>query len=169
MFFFGTHMRRTRLYTLNPGVTWGNDTSSTIFKDSTTWVRRYTNKTNQRSKCFGCKWTRLNQESIYGQERKQSAHVKESNRELKESIYENDDYQENTTMFIKSLRKLVRGGDKFQRKGNKRACNECGKIGHVGTMLRRRRSCRKKQLRLKLSARDDRRLLFMKLRNCKPT
>jgi hypothetical protein len=39
----------------------------------------------------------------------------------------------------------------------------------VGTMLRRRRSCRKKQLRLKLSARDDRRLLFMKLRNCKPT
>jgi hypothetical protein len=38
-----------------------------------------------------------------------------------------------------------------------------------GTMLRRRRSCRKKQLRLKLSARDDRRLLFMKLRNCKPT
>jgi hypothetical protein len=39
----------------------------------------------------------------------------------------------------------------------------------VGTMLRRRRSYRKKQLRLKLSARDDRRLLFMKLRNCKPT
>jgi hypothetical protein len=39
----------------------------------------------------------------------------------------------------------------------------------VGTMLRRRRSCRKKQLRLKLSARDDRRLLFMKLRNYKPT
>jgi hypothetical protein len=35
----------------------------------------------------------------------------------------------------------------------------------VGTMLRRRRSCRKKQLRLKLSARDDRRLLFMKLRS----
>jgi hypothetical protein len=39
----------------------------------------------------------------------------------------------------------------------------------VGIMLRRRRSCRKKQLRLKLSARDDRRLLFMKLRNYKPT
>jgi hypothetical protein len=39
----------------------------------------------------------------------------------------------------------------------------------VGTMLRRRRSCRKKQLRLKLSTRDDQRLLFMKLLNCKPT
>jgi hypothetical protein len=39
----------------------------------------------------------------------------------------------------------------------------------VGTMLRRRRSCRRKQLRLKLSARVDRRLLFMKLRNRKPT
>jgi hypothetical protein len=39
----------------------------------------------------------------------------------------------------------------------------------VGTMLRRRRSCRKKQLRMKLSARDDRRLQFMKLRNYKPT
>jgi hypothetical protein len=39
----------------------------------------------------------------------------------------------------------------------------------VGTMLRRRRSCRKKQLRLKLSACDDRRFLFMKLRNYKPT
>ena len=37
------------------------------------------------------------------------------------------------------------------------------------TMLRRRRSCRKKQLRLKLSACDDRRFLFMKLRNYKPT
>jgi hypothetical protein len=43
------------------------------------------------------------------------------------------------------------------------------RIAIVGTMLRRRRSCRKKQLRLKLSARDDRRLLFMKLWNCKPT
>jgi hypothetical protein len=39
----------------------------------------------------------------------------------------------------------------------------------VGTMLRRRRSGRKKQLRLKLSAYDDRRFLFMKLRNYKPT
>jgi hypothetical protein len=39
----------------------------------------------------------------------------------------------------------------------------------VGTMLRRRRSGRKKQLRLKLSACDDRRFLFMKLRNYKPT
>jgi hypothetical protein len=39
----------------------------------------------------------------------------------------------------------------------------------VGTMLRRRRSCRKKQLRLKLSTCDDRRFLFMKLRNYKPT
>jgi hypothetical protein len=39
----------------------------------------------------------------------------------------------------------------------------------VGTMFRRRRSCRKKQLRLKLSACDDRRFLFMKLRNYEPT
>jgi hypothetical protein len=39
----------------------------------------------------------------------------------------------------------------------------------VGTMLRRRRSCRKKQFRLKLFVWDDRRFLFMKLRNYKPT
>jgi hypothetical protein len=42
-------------------------------------------------------------------------------------------------------------------------------IASVGTMLRRRRFCRKKQLRLKLSACDDRRFLFMKLQNYKPT
>jgi transposase InsO family protein len=44
-----------------------------------------------------------------------------------------------------------------------------GPEASVGTMLRRRRSCRKKQLRLKLSACDDRRFLFMKLRNYKAT
>jgi hypothetical protein len=37
----------------------------------------------------------------------------------------------------------------------------------VGTMLRRRRSGRKKQLWLKLFACDDRRFLFMELRNYK--
>jgi hypothetical protein len=42
-------------------------------------------------------------------------------------------------------------------------------VDTVGTMLRRRRSGRKKQLRLKLFACDDRRFLFMELRNCKPT
>jgi hypothetical protein len=47
--------------------------------------------------------------------------------------------------------------------------NEVLFLGHVGTMLRRRTSCRKKQLRLKLSACDDRRLLFMKLRSYEPT
>jgi hypothetical protein len=31
----------------------------------------------------------------------------------------------------------------------------CLGLGTVGTMLRRRRSCRKKQLRLKLPLRDD--------------
>jgi hypothetical protein len=37
---------------------------------------------------------------------------------------------EDIVMFIKSFRKFVRKGDKYQRKGKKRACYECGKTGH---------------------------------------
>jgi hypothetical protein len=37
---------------------------------------------------------------------------------------------EDTTMFIKTFKKFVRTNDKYQRKGNKRACYECGQTGH---------------------------------------
>jgi hypothetical protein len=33
---------------------------------------------------------------------------------------------EDTTMFIKSFKRLVRKNDKYQRKGRKRTCYECG-------------------------------------------
>jgi hypothetical protein len=37
---------------------------------------------------------------------------------------------EDTTMFIKTFKKFVRKNDKFQRKGKKRACYECGQTGY---------------------------------------
>ena len=37
---------------------------------------------------------------------------------------------EDTTMFIKTFKKFVRKNDKYQRKGKKRACYECGQTGH---------------------------------------
>jgi hypothetical protein len=37
---------------------------------------------------------------------------------------------EDTTIFIKTFKKFVRKNDKYQRKGRKRACYECGQIGH---------------------------------------
>jgi hypothetical protein len=33
-------------------------------------------------------------------------------------------------MFIKTFKKFVRKKDKYQRKGRKRACYECGQTGH---------------------------------------
>jgi hypothetical protein len=41
-----------------------------------------------------------------------------------------DDLNEDAYMFIKSFKKFVRVSDKFQRKGMKSACYECGKTGH---------------------------------------
>jgi hypothetical protein len=37
---------------------------------------------------------------------------------------------EDTTMFIKTFKKFVRKNDKYQRKGRKRVCYECGQTGH---------------------------------------
>jgi hypothetical protein len=37
---------------------------------------------------------------------------------------------EDMTMFIKTFKKFVRKNDKYQRKGKKRACYECGQTGH---------------------------------------
>jgi hypothetical protein len=37
---------------------------------------------------------------------------------------------EDTAMFIKTFKKFVRKNDKYQRKGKKRACYECGQTGH---------------------------------------
>ena len=37
---------------------------------------------------------------------------------------------EDTTIFIKTFKKFVRKNDKYQRKGKKRACYECGQTGH---------------------------------------
>jgi len=41
-----------------------------------------------------------------------------------------EDEEENVAMFIKSFRKMVKGGDKYHRKGKKRPCYKCGKSGH---------------------------------------
>src|SRR5579859_320608 len=61
--------------------------------------------------------------------------VEESSSEEESSSGEED---QNVAMFIKSLKKMFKGnkrfnksyGDKGQRKGKKRPCYECGKIGH---------------------------------------
>jgi hypothetical protein len=37
---------------------------------------------------------------------------------------------EDTTMLIKTFKKCVRKNDKYQRKGRKRACYECGQTSH---------------------------------------
>ena len=41
-----------------------------------------------------------------------------------------DEDEENTAMFIKSFKRLMRGGERNQRKGRRRSCYKCGKIGH---------------------------------------
>jgi hypothetical protein len=43
---------------------------------------------------------------------------------------EDSSSDEDTTMFIKTFKKFVRNNDKYQRKGKKRACYECGQTGH---------------------------------------
>jgi hypothetical protein len=43
---------------------------------------------------------------------------------------EDSSSDEDTTMFIKTFKKFVRKNDKYQRKGKKRACYECGQTGH---------------------------------------
>jgi hypothetical protein len=41
-----------------------------------------------------------------------------------------DDLHEEAAMFIKTFKRFAKGSNKFQRKGKKRACYECGKTGH---------------------------------------
>jgi transposase InsO family protein len=43
---------------------------------------------------------------------------------------EDSSSDEDTAIFIKTFKKFVRKNDKFQRKGKKRACYECGQTGH---------------------------------------
>jgi hypothetical protein len=43
---------------------------------------------------------------------------------------EDSSSDEDTTMFIKTFKKFVRKNDKYQRKGKKRTCYECGQTGH---------------------------------------
>jgi hypothetical protein len=41
-----------------------------------------------------------------------------------------DDLHEEVVMSIKTFKRFAKGSNKFQRKGKKRACYECGKTGH---------------------------------------
>jgi hypothetical protein len=41
-----------------------------------------------------------------------------------------DDLHEEVVMFIKTFKRFSKGSNKFQRKGKKRACYECGKTCH---------------------------------------
>jgi hypothetical protein len=43
---------------------------------------------------------------------------------------EDSSSDEDIAMLIKALKKFVRKNDKYQIKGKKRACYECGQIGH---------------------------------------
>jgi hypothetical protein len=45
------------------------------------------------------------------------------------SSNEESSSDEDTAMFIKTFKKFVRKNDKYQRKGKKRACYECGQTG----------------------------------------
>jgi hypothetical protein len=49
---------------------------------------------------------------------------------IETSSDEESSSDEDTTMFIKTFKKFVRKNDKYQRKGKKRACYECGQTGH---------------------------------------
>jgi hypothetical protein len=49
---------------------------------------------------------------------------------VKTSSDDDSSSDEDTAMFIKTFKKFVRKNDKFQRKGKKRACYECGQTGH---------------------------------------
>jgi hypothetical protein len=56
-----------------------------------------------------------------------------SKKVVKTSCDEESSSDEDTTMFIKTFKKFVRKNDKYQRKGKKRACYECGQTGHFIT------------------------------------
>jgi hypothetical protein len=53
-----------------------------------------------------------------------------SKKVVETSSDEDSSSDEDTTMFIKTFKKFVRKNDKYQRKGKKRACYECGQTGH---------------------------------------
>jgi hypothetical protein len=53
-----------------------------------------------------------------------------SKKVVETSSDEESSSDEDTAMFIKTFKKFVRKNDKYQRKGKKRACYECGQTGH---------------------------------------
>jgi hypothetical protein len=53
-----------------------------------------------------------------------------SKKVVETSSDEESSSDEDTSMFIKTFKKFVRKNDKYQRKGKKRACYECGQTGH---------------------------------------
>jgi hypothetical protein len=53
-----------------------------------------------------------------------------SKKVVKSSSEDESSSDEDTTMFIKTFKKFVRKNDKYQRKGRKMACYECGQIDH---------------------------------------
>jgi hypothetical protein len=69
-----------------------------------------------------------------------------SNKMVETSSDEESSSDEDTTMFIKTLKKFVIKNDKYQRKGKKRVCHECGQTGHFITdclKKKQRRTSRK--------------------------
>ena len=53
-----------------------------------------------------------------------------SKKVVETSSDEESSSDEDTAMFIKTFKKFVRKNYKYQRKGKKRACYECGQTGH---------------------------------------
>jgi hypothetical protein len=53
-----------------------------------------------------------------------------SKKSVESSSDDESSSDEDTTMFIKTFKKFVRKNDKYQRKGRKRACYECGQTNH---------------------------------------
>jgi hypothetical protein len=53
-----------------------------------------------------------------------------SKKVVETSSDEESSSDEDTAMFIKTFKKFVRKNDKYQRKGKKMACYECGQTGH---------------------------------------
>jgi hypothetical protein len=53
-----------------------------------------------------------------------------SKKSVESSSEDESSSDEDTTMFIKTFKKFVRKNEKYQRKGRKRACYECGQTDH---------------------------------------
>jgi hypothetical protein len=53
-----------------------------------------------------------------------------SKKAIESSSEDESSSDEDTAMFMKTIKKFVRKNGKYQRKVKKRACYECGKTGH---------------------------------------